>query len=60
MHKNHGRPRKELPEEKMNWIIEFISQSDMTYTNSGRQDSVYIGKVDGEGSICPGRTCCGP
>ena len=39
MHENRGRPRKELSEEKKDW---------MTYTNLGGQDNVYIGKVDGE------------
>ena len=39
MHENRGRPRKELSEEKKDWMI---------YTNLGGQDNVYIGKVDGE------------
>ena len=47
MHENCGRPRKKLSEEKKDWMIEFLSWSDMTYTNPGRQDNVYIGKVDG-------------
>ena len=29
-------------------MIEFLSRSDMTYTNPGSQDNAYIGKVDGE------------
>ena len=29
-------------------MIEFLSRSDMTYTNPGRQDNVHTGKVDGE------------
>ena len=48
MHKNRGHPRKELSEEKKNWIIKFLSRSDMTYTNPGCQDNIYIGKVDGD------------
>ena len=48
MHKNRGHPRKELSEEKKDWIIKFLSRSDMTYTNPGCQDNVYIGKVDGD------------
>ena len=32
-HENSGRPRKELSDEKKNWMIDFLSQSDMTYTN---------------------------
>ena len=53
MHENRGRPRKELSEEKKDWMIEFLSRSDMTYTNPGRQDNVYIGKVDGERKYLP-------
>ena len=48
MHKNRGHPRKELSEEKKNWIIKFLSRSDITYTNPGCQDNIYIGKVDGD------------
>ena len=47
MQENCGHPRNELSEEKKDWMIEFLSWSDMTYTNPGRQDNVYIGKVDG-------------
>ena len=39
MHENRGCPRKELSEEKKDWMI---------YTNLRGQDNVYIGKVDGE------------
>ena len=53
MHENRGRPRKELSEEKKDWMIEFLSRSDMTYTNPGRQGNVYIGKVDGERKYLP-------
>ena len=34
-------------------MIEFLSWSDMTYTNPGRQDNVYIGKVDGQWKYLP-------
>ena len=34
-------------------MIEFLSRSDMTYTNPGCQDNVYIGKVDGERKYLP-------
>ena len=37
-----GRPRKELTER------EKITRSDISYTNPGRKDSVYIGKINGE------------
>ena len=53
MQENRCRPRKELSEEKKDWMIEFLSQSDMTYINPGRQDNVYIGKVDGERKYLP-------
>ena len=43
-----GRPRKDLNKEEKDWLIEFLSRADLTYTNSGRNDNVYIGKVDGE------------
>ena len=48
MQENCGHPRNELSEEKKDWMIEFLSWSDMTYINSGRRDNVYIRKVDGE------------
>ena len=53
MQENRCRPRKELSEEKKDWMIEFLSQSDMAYINPGRQDNVYIGKVDGERKYLP-------
>ena len=53
MHENRGRPRKELSEEKKDWMIEFLGRSDMTYTNPGCQDNVYIGKADGERKYLP-------
>ena len=53
MHENRGRPRKELSEEKKDWMIEFLSRSDMTYTNPGCLGNVYIGKVDGERKYLP-------
>ena len=34
-------------------MIEFLSRSDMTYTNPGRQVHVYIGRVDGERKYLP-------
>ena len=36
MHKNRGHLRKELSEEKKDWMIEFLNRSDMTYINPGR------------------------
>ena len=34
-------------------MIEFLSRSDMTYTNPGCLDNVYIGKLDGERKYLP-------
>ena len=53
MHENRGRPRKELSGEKKDLMIEFLSRSDMTYINPGRQVNVYIGKLDGERKYLP-------
>ena len=53
MHENCGRQRKELPEEKKDWMIKFLSRSDMTYTNPSCQDNVYLGKVDGKWKYLP-------
>ena len=43
-----GRPRKELTEREKIWLVEFLDRSDISYTNPGRKDSVYIGKINGE------------
>ena len=53
MHENRGLPRKELSGKRKDWMIEFHSRSDMTYTNLGCQDNVYIRKVDGERKYFP-------
>ena len=34
-------------------MTEFLSRSGMIYINPGRQDNVYIGKVDGERKYLP-------
>ena len=39
---------KELNEEEKQWLVEFVSRADLTYTNPGQKDNVYIGKVNGE------------
>ena len=52
-HENRGDPRKELSEKEKDWMIEFLSRSDTTYINLGRQDNVYVGKVDGEQKYLP-------
>ena len=43
-----GRPRKDLNEEEKQWLETFLSRSDVIYTNPGRKDHVYVGKIDGE------------
>ena len=43
-----GRTCKELVEEEMIWLIEFLNRSDITYTNPGHKDNVYIGKLNGK------------
>ena len=43
-----GRKKKELTEEQYNWLTEFLLKPDMTYTNPGRKDMVYTGKVNGQ------------
>ena len=48
MKENRGRPRKDLSEEQKLWMIEFLNRGDITYTNPGRKDHVYIGKIDRE------------
>ena len=53
MHENRGHPRKEISEEKKDWMIEFFSRSDMTCTNPGCQDNVDTGKVDGGPKYLP-------
>ena len=53
MRENLGRPRKDLSKEKKDWVIEFLSLSDMTYTNAGHQVNISIGKVDGEWKYLP-------
>ena len=44
----HGRPQKDLNEEEKKWFETFLSRNDVIYTNRGRKDHVYVGKIDGE------------
>ena len=53
MHENRDRPRKDLSKEKKDWMIEFLSRSDMKYTDLGRQVNVYVEKVDDEQKYLP-------
>ena len=43
-----GRPHKDLNEEEKRWLIEFLARVNLTYTNPGRKDNVYIGKENCE------------
>ena len=43
-----GRHPKNLNEEEKTWLETFLSRSDVSYTNPGRKDHVYVGKIDGE------------
>ena len=45
---NRGRPRKDLTQDEQQWMVEFLARSDLTYTNPGRKDNVYIGKENGQ------------
>ena len=53
MNEKRGRPRKELNDDKKAWLIDFLGRNDITYTNPGRADNVYIGKVEGERKYMP-------
>ena len=46
---NKRGPKKQyLSEDQEPWLLEMPQRPDMTYTNPGRKDNVYIGKTDGE------------
>ena len=44
----HGRPRKDSNEKEKKKLETFLSRSDVSYTNPGRKDHVYVSKIDGE------------
>ena len=46
-------PRKKLSDDKKAWLTKVLCRSDLTYTNPGRADNVYIGKIDGERQYLP-------
>ena len=48
LQESRGRPRKELNNEKKICLIEFRDRSDITYTNAGRKNHIYIGMFDCE------------
>ena len=45
---NRGRPRKCLDDNQKEWLLELINRSDITYTNPGRADNVYVGEFEGK------------
>ena len=45
---NRGRPGKCLDDNQKEWLLELINRSDITYTNPGSADNVYIGKFEGK------------
>ena len=42
-----GRKSKILSPEQDQWLTDFLERPEMSYTNPGRKDNVYIGKTDG-------------
>lgn len=42
-----GRKLIEMSEENVAWLTNILERSDITYMNPGKNDNVYIGKVDG-------------
>lgn len=43
-----GRKPKVLSKEQEKWLTEYLERPEMTYTNTGRKDNVYTGKIDGK------------
>lgn len=43
-----GRKPKVLSKEQEKWLTEYLERPEMTYTNPGRKDNVYTGKIDGK------------
>ncbi|XP_066932919.1 glutamic acid-rich protein-like [Clytia hemisphaerica] len=46
--KKRGRKEKVLSDEQLKYLDDFFERPDITYTNPGRKDHVYLGKVNGE------------
>ena len=45
--KHPGPTRKALTEEQIQWLVAALDRPDNSYMNPGKNDNVYIGKVDG-------------
>ena len=41
-----GRRKKEISEEEDKWIEEFLQRAEVSYTTSGREETVYIGMLN--------------
>ena len=37
-----------MNEEERKWLETFLSRNEVSYTNPGKKDHVYVGKIDGE------------
>ena len=44
---NGGCKAKILSQEQERWLIDYLERPEISYTNPGRKDNVYIGKING-------------
>ena len=44
---NRGCKAKILSQEQERWLVDYLERPEMCYTNPGRKDNVYIGKING-------------
>ena len=45
---NRGRKKQELNEDEIAWLTEFLDRPDVSLITPGKNDHVYVGKVDGK------------
>ena len=45
--KKLGRPLDQLDEVEIKWLLEVLDRPTISYINPGKNDNVYIGKVNG-------------
>ena len=43
---NRGRKRQEITDDERFWLNEFLGRPDITYATPGKNDQVYMGKVE--------------
>ena len=43
-----GSKKRALTEDHENFLLDVFERSDLTYTNTGRKDNLYIDKMNGE------------